>query len=360
MFSYLLRRLLLLVPTLIGTTAVVFFVSALMPGEVAGSLLTRDAQLRPEERKAIEAYYKARYGIDKPLPVQYLKWLNRVTPIGVKEAGHGFPAPLRFGFKAPDLGESWNRHRPISALILESLPITLLLESASLPLIYLIAITTGIAAARARGKLADVGIGTVLVCLYSVPEIWVGVLMIGFLTNRYYFHWFPSNGLHDVLADSMPFLPGRGPDGFTRGWLVDTTWHLALPLICLSYGSFAFLSRLTRGALLETLNQDFVRTARAKGLPEHVVTFRHAFRNSLMPLITVSAQILPGILAGAVIIETIFGLPGMGRLTVEAALAQDRELLMALTLIATVLQLVSFLVADVCYAIADPRVSYVD
>src|SRR3954452_1829734 len=153
MFSYLVRRLLLLLPTLVGTTAVVFFVSALMPGGVAGSLLTPDAQLRPEERKAIEAYYKARYGIDKPLPVQYLNWLNRVSPIGIKQIGRGFPAMFRFGFKAPDLGESWNRHRPISALITESLPITLLLEMASLPLIYLIAVTTGIAAARARGKI---------------------------------------------------------------------------------------------------------------------------------------------------------------------------------------------------------------
>src|SRR5205085_2674999 len=127
--------------------------------------------------------------------------------------------------------------------------------------------------------------------------------------------------------------PGWEAGEFQRGWLLDTVWHLALPLICLSYGSFAFLSRLTRGALLETLGQDFVRTARAKGLPERVVVYRHAFRNSLMPLITVAAHILPGMIAGAVNIETIFGLPGMGRLTVEAALAQDRELLMALTLI---------------------------
>jgi peptide/nickel transport system permease protein len=140
--------------------------------------------------------------------------------------------------------------------------------------------------------------------------------------------------------------------------LLDTVWHLALPLICMSYGSFAFLSRLTRGSLLEALTQDFVRTARAKGLSERVVIYRDAFRNSLMPLITVTAQILPGVFAGAVIIETIFGLPGMGRLTVMAALSHDRELLMALTLIATILQLTSFLLADICYAIADPRVSY--
>src|SRR5437868_3387224 len=141
MTSYLVRRLLLLIPTLIGTTAVVFFLTALMPGGVAGSLLTQEGQLRPEERKMIEAYFKARYGLDSPLPVQYFRWLNRVSPIGVKDPGTGFPGPLRFGFKAPDLGESWDKHRPVATLILEALPITLLLESSSLPLIYLIALT---------------------------------------------------------------------------------------------------------------------------------------------------------------------------------------------------------------------------
>jgi peptide/nickel transport system permease protein len=278
----------------------------------------------------------------------------------MKGAGEGYPRSLPVGFKQPDLGESWIWHRPVSALIGESMPITLLLEFLSLPLIYFIAIGTGVRAARARGELADVGLGTSLILLYSLPEIWVGVLMIGFLTNRQIIHWFPTNGLHDITADSMRFLPSFGPQGFERGWLLDTAWHLVLPIVCLSYGSFAYVSRLTRGSLLETLGADFVRTARAKGVPERAVLYRHAFRNSLMPLITVAANILPGILSGAVIIETIFGLPGMGRLTVEAASMTDREAMMALTLIFALLLMFSFLVADIAYAIADPRVSYVD
>jgi ABC-type dipeptide/oligopeptide/nickel transport system permease component len=360
MLTYIVRRLLLMVPTLIGVTMVVFFIIALSPGGLGGSLLSAEGQLRPEERKAVMAYYNARYGLDKPIIVQYLKWVNRVSPIGFKGSGEGYPASIRFGLKVPDLGESWIWHRPVMDLIGESLPVTLLLEFISLPLIYFIAIGTGIRAARARGELADIGLGTALILLYSLPEIWIGVLMIGFLTNRQIIHLFPTNGLHDITADSMPFLPSFGPQGFDRGWLLDTAWHLVLPIACLSYGSFAFVSRLTRGSLLETLGADFVRTARAKGVPERVVLYRHAFRNSLMPLITVAANILPGILSGAVIIESIFGLPGMGRLTVEAASMTDREAMMALTLIFALLLMFSFLIADIAYAIADPRVSYVD
>jgi peptide/nickel transport system permease protein len=360
MFTYIVRRVLLMIPTVVGVTGVAFFIIAFSPGGLGGSLLGPNSQLRPEERKAIIEYYNARYGVDKPVIVQYLKWLNRVSPVGVKERGAGFPESSSFGFKWPDFGESWQRHRPVGDLIMESLPITLLLEFSSLPLIYGIAIGTGIRAARSRGKAMDVGLGTFLIGLYSLPEIWIGVLMIGFLTNRQIIHLFPSNGLHDITTDAMPFLPSFGQTGFQRGWLLDTTWHLVLPVICLSYGSFAFISRLTRGALLETLGADFVRTARAKGLRERVVVYRHAFRNSLLPLITVASYILPGILAGAVIIETIFGLPGMGKLSADAALDTDRELMMGLTVIFSLLLMFSFLIADIAYAIADPRVSYVD
>jgi len=360
MLTYLIRRMLLMIPTVIGVTAASFFIIALSPGGLGGALLSPDAQLRPEERKVIMAYYNERYGLDKPVIVQYLRWLNRVSPISLKGRDQGFPRGLSFGFKAPDLGESWQRHRPVSDLILEAMPVTLLLEFISLPVIYSIAIGTGVRAARSRGKLADVGLGTILIGLYSLPEIWIGVLMIGFLTNRQIIHLFPSNGLHDITADAMPFLPSFGPDGFERGWLLDTAWHLVLPVLCLSYTSFAFISRLMRGAMLETLGADFIRTARAKGLAERFVVYRHAFRNSLMPLITVAAYILPGILSGAVIIETIFGVPGMGRLSVEAAQQTDRELMMALSLIFGLVLMLSFLIADIAYAIADPRVSYVD
>jgi microcin C transport system permease protein len=360
MLTYLIRRLMLFVPTLLGASILTFTIIAASPGGLGGALVGPGSQMRPEERKAMMAYYNERYGLNRPPPVQYLKWLNRISPVGFKAVGEGFPGSWKFGLKWSDLGESWTRHRPVADLIGEALPITLLLECSSLPIIYLVALLTGIAAARSRGKFADVGLGTLLVGIYSMPEIWVGVLMIGFLTNRQYLHLFPTNGLHDIRSDSMLFLPSWGPNGWDRGWLLDVIWHLALPVICLSYGSFAYLSRLSRGALLETLSMDYIRTARAKGNSENVVIYRHALRNSLLPMITVTASILPAILAGSVIIETIFGLSGMGLLFTESALNTDREMLMALTLIYALLLMICFLVADIAYVIADPRVSYVD
>jgi ABC-type dipeptide/oligopeptide/nickel transport system permease component len=359
MTTYLIRRLLLILPTLLGSTAVVFFVAALTPGGFGGSLLSADMQLRPAERKAREAYLKQRYALDKPLAWQYFHWLNEVSPVGFRPGPDG-NAGNSFGFKSPDLGRSWTRERPVEDLIKEALPTTLLLEFLSLPIIYGIAIFTGIRAARARGQFADVAIGTVLIALFSLPEIWVAVLLIGFMTNVDYVHWFPSNGLHDVLSDGMTFLPTRASGQFERGWLLDTCWHLVIPLTVLSYGSFAFLSRLTRASLLETLTLDFARTARAKGLPERIIVYRHVLRNSLIGLITVAANILPGLISGSVVVETIMGIPGMGKLFIDAVDARDKDLYMAIILIGGLLTLIGYLVADIAYAIADPRVSYVD
>jgi peptide/nickel transport system permease protein len=185
------------------------------------------------------------------------------------------------------------------------------------------------------------------------------VLAIGFLANAQYLKMFPAAGLHDVLADSMPFLPGRAATGaFQRGWLLDALWHLALPVICLSYGSFAFLSKLSRGAILENIQADYVRTARAKGVDERRVLFRHVLSNSLIPLITVGATILPALITGALVVEQIFSIPGMGKLTIDAINTRDRELFLSTTLVAGVLGLIGYLLADILYAVADPRVSY--
>jgi len=358
MGSYLIRRILLMVPTLIGITAVVFFVMAFSPGGIGASLLDKQGELRPAQRKALEDYYEKRYGLKKPKIVQYGRWLNQVSPIGMKDAGAGFPASWKVGFKSPSLGESMSRQRPVSEMIRDALPVTVLLDLITIPFVYVIAILTGIQAAKHRGKTVDIASGTVLLGLWSIPSIWAGVLLIGFLASKQYFHWFPANGLHDIQADSMSFLPHFQASGFQRGYLLDNLYHLVLPIICLSYGSFAFLSKLARGAVLESINTDYVRTARAKGLPDKVVLYQHVLRNSLLPLITVSANLLPGLIAGAVVVETIFGIPGMGKLTIDAINARDREVVLGTTLVAGILGLVSFLIADICYAIADPRVSY--
>ena len=355
MISYLIRRLLLVVPTLVGMTMLVFFVMATSPGG-AGADLARAEGMRPEERRALEKYLNERYGLDKPLLVQYGRWLNRVSPVGFRVKEDGSLGGL--AVKWPDLGRSWILHRPVSGLLADRLPITLLLNVISFPIIYVTAVVVGLYAARKRGGALDVGSGTVLLGLWSVPVIWAGVMAQGFLTSEDYFRWFPTAGLHDVRADEMTFLPRFVNGDFQRGWLLDMAWHLCLPVICLTYAQFAFLSKLSRGAVLETLTLDFVRTARAKGMPEKAVLYQHVLRNSLIPLITVAAHILPGMIAGSIVVEYIFSISGMGSLLVTAVQQRDRELVLSITFVSGLLGLAGYLLADIGYALADPRVTY--
>lgn len=354
MLTYIIRRILLLIPTLIGATALIFFVLELSPISITNVLLSQEGDLKPGERALREAYLEQRYGLKKPPIVRYFRWLNNISPVGVKTAGEGFPSSWSFGLKAPDLGNSFKQGRPVSTIIAEALPVTLLLQLISIPLSYAIAVTTGIWTARHRGKLQDVATGTVLLGLWSMPVIWVSVMLIGYFANVHYFKWFPAAELHGGAAESMSFFPSGGEPG----WLLDMLWHLVLPVICLTYGGFAYLSKLTRTAMLDTLGADFIRTARAKGLGERVVLYRHALRNSLLPLITVFASLMPLLIAGSVVVERVFSISGMGRLVVDSMTARDYELFLSISTITLILELTGYLFADVAYAIADPRVAY--
>jgi ABC-type dipeptide/oligopeptide/nickel transport system permease component len=356
MLTYVARRLLLMFPTLFGITILVFFVMAYSPGGIGGPLLDRTGNMKSQDAVRVREYYMKRYGIDKPKVVQYARWLNLISPVGFEIRDDGSLG--RFGFKSPSLGESLQQHRPVMDLIAESLPITLLLNLISIPLIYGVGVLTGIIAAKHRGSLYDTATGITQLATWSVPTIWAGVMLIGLLANRQYFKCFPTSGLHDPDALLMSFLPRHLSGGWARGWLVDTAWHLVLPVICLSYGGSAFLMKLTRGSVLENLSADYVRTARAKGVEENVVLYRHVFRNSLLSLITVAANILPALLGGSVIVESIFSIPGMGRLGVESVQFRDREVVLAVTLIGGLVGLLSQILRDILYAMADPRVSY--
>ncbi|HEB57800.1 MAG TPA: ABC transporter permease [Gammaproteobacteria bacterium] len=458
MHTYILRRLLLMIPTLLGITLVVFTIMAAAPGGI-GQTLVGAQNLDPEAKRALEEYYNRIYGLDDPAPVQYLRWLNNVSPIGFELDSEGNISSFSL-WKGSDFGKSFLYSRPALDLIAERVPITLLLNVLSIPLIYLVAITIGVRAATQRGSSFDVGSGISLLGLWSVPTMLAGVLMIGFFANDDAWRWFPASGLSAREAQDMPFLPHFGGVGdigvlflltvlgtglavwvagweqrlwrvaitalagamlgalmanalpgethwftwlflmvlvaalatgiawteyralrvvtlgivglglgmatgaqlmdgpFVRGFLLDRLWHLALPVLVLSYGGFAFLAKLTRTAVLENLLADFARTARAKGVPEHDVLWKHVFRNSLLPLITISATLLPALLAGSVIVESIFSIEGMGKLAIEAVKGRDRELVLSITLISGILTLVGYLIADILYAIADPRVSY--
>jgi ABC-type dipeptide/oligopeptide/nickel transport system permease component len=357
MLSYIIRRVLLMFPTLLGITALVFFVMGLAPGGIGGVMLDKFGNLNNADAERIREYYNRRYGIDKPLVVQYGRWLNAISPIGFKSADDG-GLTSSFAIKMPSLGDSLEQHRPVADLLAESLPITLLLNLLSVPLVYAIGIMTGIKAARRRGGAFD-NISTGLqLTLWSVPTIWTGVMLIGMLANREYLKLFPTGGLSETDALHSAFLPHHTAAGFQRGYLLDTLWHLALPLVCLSYSGSAFLTKLTRGSILENLGADYTRTARSKGLAEGVILYRHVFRNSTLALITVAAGILPSLLGGSVVVETIFSIPGMGHLGVQAVLSRDREVVLAVTLIGGFIGLISQILRDILYAVADPRVSY--
>lgn len=358
MLTYVFRRLLLMIPTLIGISILVFSIMALAPGGLASSLRDAGGDMRPEQRRIIQEYYNKRYGLDLPFYRQYLRWFNHIMPVGFKEVGKGWPGSWEFGFKSPDLGESRIRRRPVLDVIREALPVTLLLNLITIPIVYSIAITSGIYAGRHRGRTFDIATGTTFLTLWSLPSMWVGVMLLGVFATRDYFQWFPAGGLHDTLASSMTFLPTSHGGQFQRGWLLDAIWHLVLPVVCLGYGGFAFLSKLMRASVLENLSADFARTARAKGLAENVVLFRHVLSNSVLPLITVAAGILPSLLGGSLIVEKIFSLNGMGTLMLEAIYMKDQDLVMSQTFVVAIISLVSLLIADLLYAVADPRVTY--
>ncbi len=184
--------------------------------------------------------------------------------------------------------------------------------------------------------------------LYSLPVFWIATLLqVFFTTPEYGMDWFPTAGLSE-LPPTAPFWER----------LLDQTAHIFLPVVCLTYGSLAFISRQMRGGMLQVLDQDYIRTARAKGLPERRVIWRHAFRNALFPIITLIGSVFPSILAGSVVIEVIFGIPGMGKLTVDAIFARDWPVVFAVLMMASVLTVAGLLVSDMLYAWADPRVRF--
>lgn len=260
---------------------------------------------------------------------------------------------------APDLGVAYSRNRPVIDLIAKALPVTLLINLIAFPIIYLIAIPGGMLAATYRGSKLDNGLGILFIALYSIPVVLAGVFCVGFLASREYLGWFPVSGIGDNDSDKFRFLPGVGASGaFERGYVVDALHHVALPVLCLVYGGFAVLSKQCRAAMLDNFNADYVRTAKAKGVAHKDVVFRHVFRNSLLPLITMFVSIFPAMLGGSVVIERIFTVPGMGSLIIEAISLRDRELLLANTLMIAAVNLVALLLADILYALADPRVSY--
>jgi len=260
---------------------------------------------------------------------QYHRWLAKM---------------LRF-----DFGDSYIDKRPIADKLKDALLWTLVISIISVVLTYIIAIPIGIFSARNRNSLADNVSTTTLFILYSLPNFWIATMLIIFLCGGDYLDIFPPGGVQDTFHSDEWSMGER---------IMDWTMHLILPIFCATYANFAFLSRQMRVGMLEVLGMDFIRTARAKGLKESKVVWKHAFRNSLIPIITLFASIFPALVGGSVIIETIFSLPGMGLLSFNAIIARDYPVIIAVFTLSGILTLIGILVADILYAVVDPRISY--
>jgi len=317
-----------MIPTILGITIMVFAISRAAPGDPVSLSMGPGGQMDAQRAADVRKVRMALYGLDKPIPVQYAIWLKRVVKL--------------------DFGDSIKHHRPVIDLIKERLPVTITLNLISIVIIYLISIPLGIFTAVRQGKFSDKVSSIILFMLWSLPSMWVGQMMIGYFCGPTFKNWFPPAGLSSNFADSLPFFP----------WLGDRLWHLVLPVICLSYSGFAYLTKQVRAGMLDNLRSDYIRTARAKGLDNWTVTFRHAFRNSVIPIITIMASLLPAMIGGSVIIESIFSIPGMGRLAFEAITTRDYNVVMAVATTAGFLDIVGLLLADIAYAIADPRISF--
>jgi peptide/nickel transport system permease protein len=246
-----------------------------------------------------------------------------------------------------DFGISYQDQRPVKKVIWEAVRWTVMLSIISIILTYLIAIPLGIKSASQKDSTADKAVSTTLFMLYSLPVFWVATLLIMFLGGGDFLGWFPAYGVGEV-SDSDSF--------FSVLW--TRFYHLILPMVCFTYGGLAFLYRQMRGAMINTLSQDYIRTARAKGLDEKDVLWKHAFKNSLLPIITLFANVFPLVISGAIIIENKFSIPGMGKTAIEAISARNYPMIYTIVMFSAILTMVGYLVADILYAVVDPRISY--
>lgn len=264
------------------------------------------------------AQFRERWGLDDPLPVQYGRWLGNAA-VG-------------------DLGRSYLDGRPVLGVIGERIPATLLLAGTALLLATLLGVAAGVVAATHRYSWVDRLVTLLATAFYSTPAFWMGLLLI--LVFSLQLGWLPSGGM-------------RSPGGPTD--LGDLLRHLALPALALALREAGRLARVSRASVLEVLGQDYVRTAAAKGLGKAVIVTRHVLRNALLPILTLLGISVPGLLGGAVVIETVFGWPGMGRLAIESALQRDYPVIMGEVLVVAALALLGSLLADLAYTVADPR-----
>jgi peptide/nickel transport system permease protein len=323
MIGYLVKRLLGAIPLLLGILTIIFFVVHLAPGDPTARFFN------PNVSPEVIEQMRRNLGLDQPLHIQYWKWLT--------------------SFLSGDFGYSFGQMRPIGEILPEVLWNTMQLTLVSLVVIFAVGMLIGIVQAVRQYSLADNLLTFLALFFYSMPSFWFALMLILIFSRGadagWLFNW-PASGMMSIDYDYLS--PGAQ--------VGDRVRHLVMPAIALGIGSAAGVARYMRGSMLEVIHQDFIRTARAKGLSERTVVFKHALRNALIPIITLVGLYLPFLLSGAVLVETIFAWPGMGRAIVEAILARDYPMVMATSFVIAAMVVLGNLLSDVLYAVVDPRI----
>jgi peptide/nickel transport system permease protein len=317
--GFILKRTLQAIPTLLGASTLIFILMHAAPGDPTS------IYLRPDIDPAVIEQMRKNLGLDQPVHVQYVRWLS--------------------SFAQGDFGYSFSQKRPILDIIKDTLPNTLVLSGIALVIIFAVGVVIGTIQAVRQYSWVD-NVATVgAFFFYSMPSFWFGLMLI--LLLSYKFQLLPASQMTSV---NFEFLAGG------EQW-VDRLKHLIMPATALGIGSAASVARYMRSGMLEQIRQDYVRTARAKGLSERVVIFKHAMRNALIPVVTLLGLTLPFLVGGAVLIETIFAWPGMGRLIVTAIFQRDYPVVLAVAFVSSIMVILGSLIADILYSVVDPRVT---
>lgn len=330
MKSFIFRRLLLMIPTFLGITFLSFIVLNLAPGAPWEQKLQKLRQsqatsiVNPEVIEAL----KAHYGMDRPVLERYGIWLQKISTL--------------------DFGESFNYGEPVWTVISEKFPVSLQFGVASFFLTYFVGISLGLIRAKNAGGFLDQSIGAVLAFFYCIPNIVFGLILITFFAGGSYLNWFPTGGIQSEDFESLSW----------GSQVLDRAWHFVLPIICYVIGGFAVTSSLMRNSYLDVISQDFIRFARSKGFQEGALVWRHALRNALIPLATNFGEFLQVFLAGSLIVENIFQLDGIGRLTFTSIMARDYNVIMGLLFLTSVALMLGRLLSDLIYVALDPRINF--
>ena len=333
MISYLIKRILWMIPMLIGISLISFFIMHLAPGDVTSN----EASFNPKASEESRQKLRELYNLDKPVIIQYGLWVKRIAQL---DFGNSFASHQK-----PVLWERKDKSGNITkGLIQESLPITLMINLLGIFIIFSISIVLGTLSAVRQNTWVDRSITLFVFIGFAIPGFWLALLLMYWTGVSH--QWLPISGLHSPGFQNL--------SGF--GQFIDLLKHLVLPVSISSLSGLAGISLYVRNGMLDILHQDFITTARSKGLKENKIVFIHALKNAILPLITIIGLSIPGLIGGSVIVESIFAIPGMGKLFYDSVLMRDFPVIMGILTIGSVLTLIGTLLADIGYAWADPRV----